>query len=149
MRKMLLLILFQACAISLHVMAEDSIQLGYELSQISRVTYEEGRVFGAQVVLDSIKRCYIFYYNGAMMATPIYSRQIKEIEKVDHSDLSPTGELYYGKSKDGTYFVEKEFHESQNGLSQGLIMFGIPEVCYEDVLIQIASLPYLPAELLR
>lgn len=127
-------------------MAEDSICFGYKISGISCGSYEEGRVYGAQVILDSTQQCIVFYYRGAMMATPIYSRQIKEIERVEHSNM-PTGELYYGKSKDGTFFVEKEFSENLHGMPQGLIMFWIPEACYEDVLQRITSLPYLPTEL--
>ena len=129
--------------------AEDSAFLGYQLSGMSCTSYEEGRVYGARVILDTAQGCFAFYYNGAMMGIPIYHRQIKEIESVEYSDMSSAGELYYGKSTDGTFFVEKEFYEYQNGLPQGLIIFEIPQNYFEDLLQCIDSLPYLPAELLR
>lgn len=141
-----LLILF--LTISSLTDAEKPAFLGYKLSEISSSSYEEGRVYGTHVILDSAQGCFAFYYNGAMMGIPIYYRQIKGVECVKHSNISSTGELYYGKSTDGTFFVEKEFYGYLNGLPQGIILFGIPEEYYEEVLQRIESLPNLPIELL-
>lgn len=118
----------------------------YKLTGVLLDRYEEGWNGCALINLGYAKSCVVHYFNGAMMGTPLYLSQIKEIERVEHSNMS-TGELYYGKSKDGTFFVEKEFSENLHGMPQGLIMFGIPEACYEDVLQRITSLPYLPTEL--
>lgn len=120
--------------------------MDYKLIGVLWDRYEEGYNGIALAMLDSAKYCFVHYFNGAMMGTPLYLSQIKEIENVEHSNTS-TGELYYGKSIDGTFFVEKEFYENLHGMPQGLIMFGIPEVCYEEVLQRITSLPYLPIEL--
>lgn len=122
--------------------------MDYKLIGACLDKYEEGYNGIAFAMLDSAKYCFVHYFNGAMMGTPLHLSQIKEIEKVEHSNTS-TGELYYGKSKDGTFFVEKEFYENLHGIPQGLIMFGIPEACYEEVLQRIASLPYLPIELIQ
>lgn len=117
--------------------------MDYKLTGVLWDRYEEGYNGIALAMLDSTKYCFVHYFNGAMMGTPLYHSQITGIENVEHSNTS-TGELYYGKSTDGTFFVEKEFYENLHGMPQGLIMFGIPEVCYEEVLRRITSLPYLP-----
>lgn len=147
MRKSVYLIML-LLIISPIMVAEDCTFLEYHLSEISSRSYEEGRVYGAIVFMDTTTQSFVFYYNGAMIGIPIYHRQIKEIEEVAHSNTS-TGELYYGKSTEGTFFVEKEFYQYMNGLPQGLIMFGIPETYYKDILQQIASLPSLPNELMQ
>lgn len=118
--------------------------MDYKLIGACIAKYEEGYNGMGLAMLDSAKYCVVHYFNGAMMATPLYLR--REIERVEHSNMS-TGELYYGKLTDGTFFVEKEFYENLWGLPQGLIMFRIPKECYEDVLQRMASLPSLSIEL--
>ena len=151
------LILFIILIMSFAIKAKESGYLmNYKLSRTNCESYEEGRVGVTLVLLDSTKRCIAFYFNGAMMATPVYIRQIKDIEYVTHSDSSQmnskcsyrTGRMSYGKSKDGTYFVEKLFHNNQNGLPQGIILFQIPEDYYEEVLQRLDSLSCLPLDLL-
>ena len=117
--------------------------------------YEEGRAGGAFVNLGRGKYCLVSYFQGAMMSTPRYLSQIKEIEYVNRSDSSQTnskyssktGRLDYGKATDGTYFVEKLFYQNQR-LPQGIIIFKIPEEFYEDILQRMVLLPSLPTELL-
>lgn len=151
------LALFVLSLLSFTMGAEESGYLmGYKLSSTSCESYEEGRIGGAIIHVDSTKRCIAFYFNGAMMATPIYLRQIKDIEYVAHSDSSQinskyhskTGKISYGKSMDGTYFVEKLFYDNLQGLSQGIILFKIPEEYYEEVLHRLIALPCLPANIL-
>ena len=100
--------------------------------------------YGLPQYIGSDVPSYLGDFNGAMMATPLYLG--REIERVEHSNMS-TGELYYGKLTDRTFFVEKEFYEYLRGIPQGLIMFRIPKECYEDVLQRMASLPSLSTEL--
>ena len=151
------LALFVLSLLSFTMGAEESGYLmGYKLSSTSCESYEEGRVGGAIIHIDSTKRCIAFYFNGAMMATPIYLRQIKDIEYVAHSDSSQinskyhskTGIISHGKSMDGTYFVEKLFYDNLQGLPQGIILFKIPEEYYEEVLHRLIALPCLPANIL-
>ena len=130
--------------------------MGYKLSGASYESYEEGRYGGAFAAVDSARWCYVFYFNGAMMSTPLYHHQIKEIEYIhqldsmqpDNKYYSQTGRLIYGKVSDGTYFVEKTFNQDMHGLPQGIIIFKIPEEYYKDMLQRLASLPSLPVELL-
>ena len=152
-----LLTLFVILMITLTIEANEYRYLmNYKLSNTYSESYEEGRIGGSIVFLDSTKRCIAFYFNGAMMATPLYLRQIKDIEYVTCSDSSQinskysskTGRIDYGKSMDGTYFVEKLFYNNLNGLPQGIILFGIPEDYYEEVLHRLVALPCLPTDLL-
>lgn len=151
------LALFVLSLLSFTMGAEESGYLmGYKLSSTSCESYEEGRIGGSIVHIDSTKTCIAFYFNGAMMATPIYLRQIKDIEYVAHSDSSQinskyhskTGRISYGKSMDGTYFVEKLFYDNLQGVPQGIILFKIPEEYFEEVLQKLVSLPSVPLELL-
>ena len=151
------LTLFVILMITLTIKANEYRYLmNYKLSNTYSESYEEGRIGGSVVFLDSTKRCIAFYFNGAMMATPIYLRQIKDIEYVTCSDSSQinskysstTGRMDYGKSMDGTYFVEKLFYNNLNGLPQGIILFEIPEDYYEEVLHRLVALPCLPTDLL-
>lgn len=129
--------------------------MGYDLSGSVCNKYEEGS-YGASVLnIDSVT-CFAFYFRGAMMATPLYRHQIKEIEYVMQTDSSQidkiyssqTGRIYYGKSKNGTYFAEKFFYKDLDGLPQGIILYNIPANYYEEVLVKLVSLPQLPSELL-
>lgn len=127
----------------------------YKLTGVSWNRYEEGRLGGALVNLGYAKSCVAFYFNGAMMGTPLYVSQIEDVEYVTRSDSSQydnkyssrTGRMDYGKASDGTYFVEKLFYDNLLGLSQGIILFKIPEEYYEEVLLKLCSLPCLPSEL--
>ena len=126
--------------------------INYILTGAHWEKYEEGRTGGALVNLRRGRHCFANYFHGAMMGTPMYLFQIKKVEYVNRSDSSQidnkysskTGRMDYGKAADGTYFVEKLFYKRP----QGIILFGIPKDCYEDVLQQMILLPTLPAELL-
>lgn len=129
--------------------------MDYKLIGAFLIRYHEGCNGFAFVKLDSAKYCFVHYFEGAMMGTPLYLSQIKDIEYVTRSDSSQrenkysskTGRMDYGKSKDGTYFVEKLFYNNQNGLPQGIILFQIPQEYYEEVLMRMVSLPSLSPEL--
>lgn len=135
--------------------AQDSIYLmGYRLSDRIYRCYDEG-YYGASVVNIDNGFCLAFYYNGAMMATPIYQRQVRGVEYVhpmdslhtESRDTSQTGYIYYGKSIDGTYFVEKLFYTNLQGLPQGIILFKIPADYYEMLQQKLIDLPQLPPNL--
>ena len=131
--------------------------MGYQIFMSKPAKYEEGTLGGALIKLDSVTQCHAFCFHGAMMATPIYSRQIKHIKQVtcvapfqtDCKLSSQTGTIYYGQAMDGTYFVEKQFSEEQQGLPTGIILFMIPPDYYEEVLLRLIALPNLPLELLK
>lgn len=149
------MIVYLCVFLPLVVTAQDSIYLmGYRLSDRIYRAYDEG-YYGAAVVNIDNGFCLAFYYNGAMMATPIYQRQVRGVEYVHqmdslhtHSrDTSQTGYIYYGKSVDGTYFVEKLFYANLQGLPQGIILFKIPADYYEMLLQKLIDLPQLPPNL--
>lgn len=129
--------------------------MDYKLTGVFWDKYEEGRFGCALVNLGYAKSCVAFYFNGAMVGTPLYLNQIKEIEYVTRSDSSQadckysskTGRMDYGMASDGTYFVEKLFYENQYGLPQGIILYYIPEDYFEDVLEKIVLLPCLPLDI--
>ena len=131
--------------------------MGYQIFMSKPANYEEGNIGGALIRLDSVTQCHAFYFHGAMMATPIYLRQIQHIQQVtcvapfqtDCELSSQTGTMYYGKAMDGTYFVEKQFSTDQQGLPSGILLFMIPPDYYEEVLLRLISLPNLPLELLN
>ena len=131
--------------------------MGYQIFMSKPANYEEGNIGGALIRLDSVTQCHAFYFHGAMMATPIYLRQIQHIQQVacvapfqtDCELSSQTGTMYYGKAMDGTYFVEKQFSKEQQGLPSGILLFMIPPDYYEEVLLRLISLPNLPLELLN
>ena len=131
--------------------------MGYQIFMSKPANYEEGNIGGALIRLDSVTQCHAFYFHGAMMATPIYLRQIQHIQQVtcvapfqtDCKLSSQTGTMYYGKAMDGTYFVEKQFSKEQQGLPSGILLFMIPPDYYEEVLLRLISLPNLPLELLN
>ena len=128
--------------------------MDYKLIGTCVENYEEGLNGGAFAKLDDESHCFIHYFQGAMIATPLYMYQIKDIEYVFHSDSShhenryssQTGRMHYGKSGNGTYFVEKQFYDKTRP-PQGIILFNIPEIYYEDILLKLCSLPSLPLEL--
>lgn len=128
--------------------------MDYKLIGASLLRYEEGCNGFAFVKLDSAKYCFVHYFEGAMMGTPLYLNQIKDIEYVTRSDSSQhenkysskTGLMDYGKASDGTYFVEKLFYDN-NRLPQGIIIFQIPKEYYEEVLMSLCSLSCLPPDL--
>ena len=127
----------------------------YKLTGAFWDSYEEGCIGAAQIRVDSATSFYAHYFNGAMMGTPLYRSQIKNIEYVNRVDtfnidnkfFSQTGRLDIGKTTNGTYFVEKLFYKNCNGLPQGIILFEIPKEYLEDVIQQLISLSNLPAEL--
>jgi hypothetical protein len=156
MKKIKLLML--SLLVASTMIAQDSTSfIGYRISKAKPTKYEEGTLGGALIKLDSVTQCHAFYFHGAMMATPIYLRQIKHIQQVtcvapfqtDCKLSSQTGTIYYGQAMDGTYFVEKQFSEEQQGLPTGIILFMIPPDYYEEVLLRLISLPNLPLELLN
>lgn len=130
--------------------------MGYKLTGAFWDSYEEGRDGGALINIDYGKSCLAYYFNGAMMSIPLYPHHIEKIEYVNRIDSSQndnmysshTGIIYYGKAADGTYFVEKQFyHDLQGLLPQGIILYQIPAECYENVLMQLCSLPDLLIEM--
>ena len=129
--------------------------MDYKLIGTCWEKYEEGRNGIAILKLDSAKYCFVHYFEGAMMGTPLYLSQIDNIEYVTRSDSSRhedkfssrTGRMDYGKAGDGTYFVEKLFYDNTR-LQQGIILFQIPEDYYEEVILRLVLLPNLPLELL-
>lgn len=128
--------------------------MDYKLTGVWEDSYEEGRVGAALVNIDSAKSCYAYYYNGAMMATPMYLDWNDAIEYVNSMDSSQTnnyfsqhGRIDYGRDLEGTYFVEKIFYERQQGLPQGIILYKIPEEYYDEILQRIVTLPSLPIDL--
>ena len=140
------------------MIAQDSTSfIGYRISKAKPANYEEGTIGGALIRLDSVTQCHAFYFHGAMMATPIYLRQIQYIQQVtcvapfqtDCELSSQTGTIYYGKAMDGTYFVEKQFSKEQQGLPSGILLFMIPPDYYEELLLRLIALPNLPLELLN
>lgn len=153
--KRIKMVLYFCVFFPLVMTAQDSISLmGYRLSGRSYEAYEEG-YYGASVILIDTGFCFAFYFNGANMATPIYQRQVEGVEYVhqmdslhtESRDTSQTGNIYYGKSVDGTYFVEKLFYSKLRGLPQGIILFKIPANHYEILLQKIIDLPQLPLNL--
>lgn len=140
------------------MIAQDSTSfIGYRITKAKPINYEEGTIGGALIKLDSATQCHAFYFHGAMMATPIYKRQIEHIQHVtcvspiqtDCKFSSQTGTMYYGKAMDGTYFVEKQFSEEQQGLPSGILLFMISSDYYEEVLLRLIALRNLPLELLN
>ena len=131
--------------------------MGYQIFISKPANYEEGTIGGALIKLDSVTQCSAFYYHGAMMAIPIYKKQIEQIQyvtcieasKTDCKLSSQTGTMYYGKAMDGTYFVEKTYSEEQQGLPAGILLFMIPSDYYEEILLRLIALPNLPLELLN
>lgn len=126
----------------------------YKLTSVLWDRYEEGRYGFALVNLGYAKSCMAFYFNGAMMGTPLYlSHDFEYVNRSDTSQqsthfFSKTGRMDYGKSKDGTYFVEKLFYNEQHGLPQGIIMYKIPEEYYDEVLQRLDTLSAIPVDLL-
>ena len=92
--------------------------MDYKLTGMFWDKYEEGRLGCALVNLNYGKSCIAFYFNGAMMGTPLYLNQIKEVESVTRTDSSmtnckyssKTGRMDYGRAGDGACFVEKLFY---------------------------------------
>lgn len=129
--------------------------MDYKLVSVGRYSYEEGRNGVASIVLrhtpNTTVTCFCLYSQGAMIALPQYKHQIKEWDYVQVVDMdgadnqyaARTGETYYGKAPDGTYFVEKDF----NRLSQSIIIYKIPEEYFEEVIDRLVSLPQLPTYL--
>ncbi len=131
--------------------------MGYKMTGVFLNHYEEGIYGGALVTIDSARSCYTFYFNGAMMSTPLYHYQVKAIEYVNRVDslhyddkyFSPTGIINYGKASDGTYFAEKLFYKNPYGVPQGIIFFKIPENYIEEILRRLCLLAELPIDLFR
>lgn len=155
MMKRIKMVLYFCVFFPLVMTAQDSISLmGYRLSDTVYSVYEEG-CYGASVIKFNSGFCFAFYFNGAMMATPIYLRQVGGVEYVhqmdslhtESRDTSQTGCIYHGKSVDGTYFVEKLFYARLHGLPQGIILFKIPADYYEILLQKVIDLPQLPPSL--
>ena len=120
---------------------------GYLFSESKWNYYIEERNGTSVIELDSIQRCSTYYYTRAKRKKMIFHQLIADVEYVTQVDSSQTGRMFYGKSADGTYFIEKLFHNRPTG--EGIVIYQIPEDYYKEVIQRFLNKSYLPLELFR
>lgn len=149
MKRLKLFILFFSLLVPFALVGQASkFFMGYKLTESVVTDYKDGFFCKAIVNLDSIQRCQVLYGVGTQAESINYQQQIETIEWITQSGPSQNNStLYHGKATDGTYFIEKVFHDRPS--KEGILFYKIPEMHYAELQQRLDKVSYLPLELFR